>query len=162
MHDAPLSVVPVPNSLGTYLLMVTRADDVPARLMALFGTSGVKPSFLSVGHPSTVGPSQDLGGMSQHPVICARPAHRPRSLPATFRTWTSVVACCSELVARNSAEARELSPLRCSGRQNPNRMGWAIAQTPHSSSRHGISRTFHHATNASDFPKISCRHRCAL
>jgi len=37
----------------------------------------------------------------------------------------------------------------------------AIVQAPHSSAPRGISRTFHHATNASDFPEISSRHPCA-
>jgi CspA family cold shock protein len=37
----------------------------------------------------------------------------------------------------------------------------AIAQAPHSSAPRGISHTFHHATNASDFPEISSQHPCA-
>ena len=38
----------------------------------------------------------------------------------------------------------------------------AIAQAPHSSAPRGISHTFHHATNASDFPESALNTRVPM
>ena len=91
--------------------------------MALFGQQWLRDKL-------SLGRTPDLGGSNQYPVIFVGPAHRPRSLPTTSRTWVfAAESGCSELVARNSSEMRELPPLQCGGRQNPNHIGWAIAQT---------------------------------